>query len=143
MRRKHRLPPAVLACLPVVTFLGVFFVVPLALNGFTSLRGADGSFSLVSYARLLSDSYYLGVTANTLWVSAMVTLAALVIGYPVAWFIAQSGSRLAGFVMVVVILPLFVSVVVRSFGWLVLLGRQGLVNQVLLALGLTDEPMRL
>ena len=64
MRRKHRLPPAVLACLPVVTFLGVFFVVPLALNGFTSLRGADGSFSLVSYARLLSDSYYLGVTAK-------------------------------------------------------------------------------
>lgn len=144
MRRKHRLPPAVLACLPVVTFLGVFFVVPLALNGFTSLRGADGSFSLVSYARLLSDSYYLGVTANTLWVSAMVTLAALVIGYPVAYVLANYSGRLAPLMIFLLIAPLLTSTIMRTFGWQVLFARRGLVNNLLLdQLGLIDAPLRL
>jgi putative spermidine/putrescine transport system permease protein len=141
MRRKHRLPPAVLACLPVVTFLGVFFVVPLALNGFTSLRGADGSFSLVSYARLLSDSYYLGVTANTLWVSAMVTLAALVIGYPVAYVLANYSGRLAPLMIFLLIAPLLTSTIMRTFGWQVLFARRGMLNVLLRDWGIIDRPL--
>lgn len=128
----------------VVLLVGPFlFLLWISVQEQDPLIAPHATFTLSHYGAIFANRLYAESLLGTLQLGISVTLITLVIGYPVAWFIAQSGSRLAGFVMVVVILPLFVSVVVRSFGWLVLLGRQGVVNQVLLALGLTDEPMRL
>lgn len=140
-RRRRRLPRAALLCLPVAAFLLVFFLTPLVLNGFTSLRGADGAFSLRSYVRLLGDPYYLGVTANTLWVSALVTFAALVIGYPVAYVLANHAGRLAPLVIFLLIAPLLTSTIMRTYGWQVLFARRGMLNVLLRDWGVIERPL--
>ncbi len=141
VRRRHRLPRAAVACLPVVTFLVVFFAVPLVLNGANSLRDAEGHFSLVSYARLLGDSYYLGVTANTLKVSAIVTLVALVVGYPVAYVLALYAGRFAPLMIFLLIAPLLTSTIMRTYGWQVLFARRGMLNVLLRDWGIIDRPL--
>ena len=69
----------------------------------------------------------------------LVTFACLVLGYPIAYFMARSKSRLAALCAALVVAPLFVSVVIRGFGWMVLLAREGVVNQALVAVGVFAE----
>lgn len=141
VRRRRRSARGMLAWLPVVGFLLVFFITPLASNGITSLRGPDGTLSFVSYLRLLTDAYYLGVTLNTLKVSALVTLAALIIGYPVAYVLVNYAGRLAPLVIFLLIAPLLTSTIMRTFGWQVLFARRGIVNVLLRDWGIIDRPM--
>ena len=67
----------------------------------------------------------------------------LVFGYPIAWICARAGARWQSVLVFLVILPILTSVVVRTFSWIVILGRQGVLNQIALGLGLTQEPLRL
>src|SRR5262249_10523060 len=71
------------------------------------------------------------------------TLVCLVFGYPIAWICARASARWQSVLVFLVILPILTSVVVRTFAWIVILGRQGVLNQVALSLGLTREPLRL
>lgn len=88
-------------------------------------------------------SLYLQVLGRTLLISATVTLLALVLGFPVAYLVANAPKRIAGLLMILVLLPFWTSLLVRSAAWIVLLQDQGLVNDVLQALGITDGPVRL
>jgi putative spermidine/putrescine transport system permease protein len=128
------------ACLYVTVLLVVPFVylVDLSLHA----RGHDG-FTLVNYAEIFASRIYLDSLWGTLQLGVTVTLLTLLLGYPVAYFIAQSGSRFAILTMGVIVLPLFVSVVVRSFGWMILFGRMGNVNRALMAVGFTERPLQL
>ncbi len=127
---------------PLAAFLAVLFVLPLLLLAGLSLQTPDGV-GLGQYAKFLGDAFSLQVLGGTMRLGAEVTLACLVLGFPLAWLHAGSGPRVRGLLMLLVLLPLLTSVVVRTFAWIVVLGRQGIVNSALQGIGLTDAPLRL
>jgi putative spermidine/putrescine transport system permease protein len=97
-----------------------------------------------NYTRFLFDPFHLGVLWNTLSLGLGVTTLCLLLGYPLAYWLAQTRSpRLRGMGITVLLIPLMTSVVVRSYGWMILLAGNGPVNKVLLALGLVDRPLQL
>ena len=102
----------------------------------------EGAPTIDAYRELL-DGYFLGVLGRTVRIALATTLLCLVLGYPLALSIARSRGLKRSIQLLLVISPLFVSVVVRSYGWVLLLGNRGLVNGVLVRLGITDEPLRL
>jgi putative spermidine/putrescine transport system permease protein len=128
-----------------LAFFAAFFVVPFGLVVLDSLRTADGHASLAHYAKALGDLYYWETLLLTFRLSAWVTLATFAVGYPLAYYIVRMvhSRTLRRLIYIVVITPLFTSNIVRAFGWIVLLGRRGLVNDTLVTLGLLDHPMPL
>ena len=96
-----------------------------------------------NYARLLLDGYYRGIILDTFRVAATVTALTLVLAYALAFFLSRSPAALRGLLLFLVIAPLMTSVIVRTYGWIVLLGRDGLVNNALVWLGLVDRPLQL
>jgi putative spermidine/putrescine transport system permease protein len=126
--------------LPALIFLLVFFVLPLAANVMRSLP-AENPFDF--YVTLFSDPYYLSVIWQTVKVSALTTLACLILCYPVAYFMVRHAGRWNGLFVFLLIAPLLTSVIMRTFGWTVLLGRRGLVNTWLIDLGLLDSPVNM
>jgi len=126
---------------PALVLIGVFLVLPYMNIVLMSLRppavGAPygGGFTVANYAHALGDSYLLGVLADTLLLGFIVTPICLILGYPVAYQLARTRSRWGGLLYVLVLSPLLVGVVVRSFGWLILLSGNGVVNRLLLDLG--------
>lgn len=125
-----------LLSLPAFLFLAVFLVGPLAVNIGESIRAPDGSLGFYQYVRALGDTYYLEVLRNTVVLSISVTAISLVIGYPLALAIAQSKGLLKSLLIFLVVTPLLINVVVRTFGWMVILGRSGFLNYALRSLGL-------
>ena len=132
--------------LTAVLFLLGFFVVPLV---GVALRSLEPSFNgaeagvLAQYERLLLDSFYLGATAQTVLLSAAVTLICVVVGYPVAYFLVRHSGRYYELIVFLLLAPLLTSIIMRTFGWRVLFARRGLVNEALLSLGLIDRPILL
>ena len=99
--------------------------------------------TLENYARLLSDAYNVGVIAETFRVAAVVTAVTLVLGYALAYFLSRAAPAWRGLFIFLVIAPLMTGVIVRTYGWIVLLGTDGLVNRALMALGLVARPLQL
>src|SRR5439155_20512481 len=130
---------------PLGAFFLVFFLAPLILLFFISLY-TDTSmthFGVTQYAKFLLDPFSLRLLGSTLWLGVEVTALCLLLGFPLAYFYVRVPSWLQGTLMLIVLLPLLTSVVVRTFAWIVILGRQGIVNTMLLNLGIVDSPLRL
>jgi putative spermidine/putrescine transport system permease protein len=134
---------------PVLLLLLVAFAAPVAMMVPTSVRpyvplvGITNGFTLRYYTKLLTDSYYLEIIARTLALGLTVTCSTLVIGYPVAFFLARTPSRWRNWLTILIVFPLLLNLVVRTFGWIALLAQNGLVNQWLLALGVAHAPVKL
>jgi putative spermidine/putrescine transport system permease protein len=133
---------------PAVLLLLAFLVLPLLFLGRTSLYPADRSFgaagwSLRHYAKFFGDPFYLGVLGETVLYGLVVALVTLVVGFPLGYSLARMPARARRWRVALVILPLTLSLVVNVFGWLVVLGGSGLVNRLLLALGVVEAPLRL
>lgn len=141
---RHALTRAWL-CVPAITFLLFFFVLPLLQNAVRSIVSSDGSNSLtlVYYRKLLGDPYYLSVVLNTLKVSVVTTLLCVVIGYPIAYFLVRRAGRWSSLFLFILVAPLLTSIIMRTFGWRVLLARTGIVNRTLLDIGLIDRPLNM
>jgi putative spermidine/putrescine transport system permease protein len=138
--------PAWRLAAPLGAFFALFFVAPLALLIVTSLqasRAMNGGLGLVQYADFFSDGLNLSVLGGTLLVGVKATLLCLVAGYPLAYASMRAPPRLRAVLLFVVVLPIVTSVVVRTFAWIVILGRNGIVNETILALGLAAAPLRL
>jgi len=127
--------------LPAILFLALFFVLPLADNAAGSLAGGGGRLSLGYYVKLLTDAYYVGVILRTLGVSLLVTAICLVIGYPIAYFLVRHAGRWSSLVIFLLIAPLLTSIIMRTFGWRVLFARRGIVNLLLVDLGVIERPL--
>lgn len=125
----------IVGLIPITLFLAVFFVAPLLVNLSQSFTGGNAVFA--EYRRIFTDSYYLLVILQTVLLGFAVTAGCLVLGYPLGMAIAKAGGRLKAAIIFAVVAPLLVNVVVRSFGWMVILGNQGVVNWTLSALGLS------
>jgi ABC-type spermidine/putrescine transport system permease subunit I len=129
---------------PAVGLLAVFFVVPLGKVALWSLVDArDGGLTLAYYARALTEPIYVRVMLNTFRISLYVTLLCLLLGYPVAYVLATVRPRVASLLMIFVVLPFWISLLVRLYAWIVLLQKAGVVNSLLLHLGLVREPLPL
>lgn len=126
-----------------LAFMAAFFLVPFGVVVMASFQDKAGAWSLANYARILGDSYYPNVLYVTFKLSLLATLVSFLIGYPIAYYIVSVVQSRAArrFCYILVIMPLFTSNIVRSFGWMILLGRQGLVNTTLMTLGLTERPV--
>jgi len=98
---------------------------------------------ITQYVKFLGDPFSLSVLVRTLWVGVEVTALCLLLGLPMAWVYVRAPGWVQSILMLVVLLPLLTSVVVRTFAWIVILGRQGIVNSTLATLGLIDTPLRL
>ena len=130
--------------LPLGLFFAAFFAAPLLVLAAISLAapGRTG-LTLAHYAKFLGDGFNLSILGDTLLLGAKATLVCLVFGYPLAWVTSRASPRWQTVLIFVTLLPILTSVVVRTFAWIVMLGRQGIVNKTLMALGLIDEPLRL
>ncbi len=138
-------PGAGWLALPLAALLAACFLAPLGVLVTVSLfGGAEGAPpGLRQYARVLGDPFNLRTLVDTLLLGAKATAVCLLFGYPLAWVTAQARPRVQALLIFLVVLPILTSVVVRTFAWIVILGRQGLLNKAALALGLAREPMRL
>jgi putative spermidine/putrescine transport system permease protein len=148
-RRKESSRPMLTAVAPATLYVIALLLLPGLLLVYLSFHASDpvhgykAGLTLQNYLQLVSTPVYFDSLVGTFRFAAVVTLMCLVLGYPVAYFLARSGSYFVPFATGVVVIPLFVSVVVRSFGWLVLLGREGTINNVLVASGLVSDPVQL
>lgn len=126
-----------LLALPTLLALTAFFVIPMVYILIDTLK-ADG---VKYFQKFFCDTMYLGILKTTIVISLEVTAISLLLGYPTAYFMARTQSKLKNVMMIMIIFPFLVSSVVRSYGWMVILGGRGLLNQFLLAIGLIRQPL--
>jgi putative spermidine/putrescine transport system permease protein len=137
-----------LLLLPGLLMLGIGFVLPMlwllrASFSTSPLGGFDGAWTLEHYGEVLFDPFYWRVAGNTLTYGVSVAAFAVVLSYPLALFLARTQSRWRGILTALAIAPLLTSGVVRTYGWMVILGDQGVINSTLQMLSLTEAPLRL
>ncbi len=142
MKKKSALIPFLLM-LPAVATLLLLFVGPQILLLRGSFLDKAGTHSLGSYLKLLTDPFYHEILLRTVLLSLVVTVVSAVLGYPAAYLLARTRSRYRGLLMIATIFPFLVSALVRSYGWMVWLGNNGVLNQLLRALNLVEEPIKL
>lgn len=134
--------------IPAAVATAGLFIAPQTFLLLQSLRPSLGlgrvgtGWTLANYARVFSDSYYAATLVRTIWISTLTTGGCLVIGYPLGYFLARTRTRARGFLTLLVIAPLLITVVVRSLGWIILLSDNGPVNAFLRTLGVTHGPVR-
>ena len=142
--RIGRLSIALLLGIPVL-YLVVFFLVPFGSVVATSLADKDGGTTFANFQRVLADTYYWETLIFSFRLALWTTLVVLIIGYPLAYTMTfHVRSKLwRRLIFLVVVTPLFTSSIVRAFGWLVLLGRRGFVNETIIWLGIAEKPLQL
>ncbi len=145
-RARRRTITLILLLAPGVIFLSAGLLWPFAtmfgMSFFDKFPNTTG-YTFNHYLAFVQDRYFVNIGLRTLSLALIVTILTAVIGYPVAWYLARSPSRWRHLVFLGVVSPLLVSIVVRTIGWTILLGNEGLVNNLLMALGITSEPLRL
>ena len=131
--------------LPLTALFAAFFIAPLAILIIMSLStdAEMHAFTGANYVKFFTDAFNYSILWSTIWLGVKATLVCLLFGYPIAWIAARAKARWQSVLLFLVILPIMTSVVVRTFSWIVILGRQGVLNQIVMGLGLTDEPLRL
>lgn len=136
--------------LPAISILGAFFVMPLIWVLILSFLGTGPTgevlyeFTFANYARFLTDSYYLNdLLLRTIRLAAIATVLSVIIGYIGAFVIVRAEERVQTWMVLLVMLPLWVNLVVRTLSLMVVLGRNGPVNQFLVELGIADRPLQL
>jgi len=128
--------------LPALLVLAVLYVAPLAHLIPTSLRDSAG-FSLAAYEKILGESYGWRLIGNSLRLGLLTTLITLLIGYPAAFGLALSRGLARSLFLASLFLPLAASVIAKAFAWTILLRSHGVLNETLMAIGLTSQPIRL
>jgi len=128
--------PAFLAVVAII-------LIPVGWLFFLSFVGNDGQLSLEHYQKMLQYKSYARVFVTTFQVSILTTLICILIGYPLAYFLAILPARMAGFFMLAVLLPFWTSLLVRTYAWLVLLQKNGILNDFAISAGLWENPIKL
>lgn len=136
------LDPIAWLALPATLYFLVAIGAPLAFLLFGSLNTQSG-FGFGNYLTVLSDPHQRGVIFATIRYAGLVTLGALLFGYAYAYSMATAGPRLQGFLMLAIVLPMTTSIIVKTFGWTLILRSNGPINAFLMGIGAIDAPIRL
>ncbi len=128
---------------PAILVIAIVVLVPVGWLFYLSFVGSDGEFSLEHYKKMIEYKSYARVFMTTFQVSLLTTLICILLGYPLAYFLAHLPSRWTGLFMLAVLLPFWTSLLVRTYAWLVLLQRKGLLNDLAMQIGLWDSPIKL
>lgn len=136
------LSPSILLLVGVFV-LPLLMLLPTSLHPYIPGQGIGEAWTLKNYVEILTDPFYLVIIARTLGLGLIVVVATLVVGYPLAYFLARTRSAFRPWLIILVVFPLLLNLVVRSFGWIVLLSEYGLVNETLAWIGLIEEPIKL
>lgn len=126
---------------PSIIFLLILFVYPILT--LLPLSFNFPQIDLANYAKLVSVPLYSKVIIKTLWIGTIVTITCLLLGYPVAYTISNLRPKLVAFFLIPVILPFWTSLLVRTYAWMVILQRKGIVNEFLKDVGLVSQPVTL
>ncbi|CAL75965.1 putative ABC spermidine/putrescine transporter permease protein [Bradyrhizobium sp. ORS 278] len=139
-----------LLILPSALLFALFFFLPIGLMAVMSVLTGNPvvtpnvAFTTKHYARMGTDSYYLEVIWTTLRIGLWTTLASLLVGYPLAHWMARIKSRTGhALLLMAVLAPMLTGIVVRTFAWMTLLSDKGVINQILTSLGLITKPLQL
>ncbi len=128
---------------PMIGFMVLFFLAPLLLLLGISLRGADGGWGIGNFVAFLADPFQRGVLVRTLLLGFKVTGLVSLLALPIVMLYWHAGPRLRSLILICALLPMLTANVVRTFAWVVILGRNGPISQTLLALGWTEKPFSL
>ncbi|MCP4471295.1 MAG: ABC transporter permease [Gammaproteobacteria bacterium] len=128
---------------PAFLMIVAIILIPVGWLFYLSFIGGDGQFSLEHYRKMIEYKSYARVFVTTFQVSILTTLLCILIGYPLAYFLAMLPQRLAGFFMLAVLLPFWTSLLVRTYAWLVLLQKNGILNDFAISAGLWETPIKL
>ncbi|WP_198088902.1 ABC transporter permease [Variovorax sp. E3] len=121
----------------------VLLMVPLSLHPYEPGTGISAGWTLANYTSIVTDEYYREVVVRTLVLGFGVTAICLLLGYPLAYYIANAGPKMRLALTMLVIFPMLLNLVVRSFGWIALLANRGLVNNLLMDVGLIERPIKM
>lgn len=138
-RGQLSLPLTLLLIAPLALLLAWTFFLPIGRLLLTSVT--QPTLNLHNYQRLITEPLFLTVILRTLWIALSCTVLALLLGYPVAALMARRGRFLPKLVAACVLVPLWTSALVRSYAWIALIGRRGIVNTVLLDSGVIERPL--
>ena len=128
-----------LLALPCTITLLVAFIIPMIVT-FVKAMLTD---NLTYYTKFFTDPFYLKIFKNTLILALKTTVLSLALGYPTAYFIARTKSKIKNIILIATIFPFLVSAVIRAYGWMVILGGSGILNQTLIKLGLITKPINI
>ncbi len=134
---------SILLASPLLILLGIFYLYPL-LSLFPESLKHNGSFSLEHYRHFFREPLYGFILFRTMRIAAYVTVICFLLGYPVAYVMAHmKKKRLSNLLMICVLLPFFTSILVRSYAWIVILQTKGLINSLLISIGIIERPLSL
>jgi putative spermidine/putrescine transport system permease protein len=139
---RRSIDPRALLAAPALVYIALMFALPLGLLLAKSLWGPDG-FTLAGYRRVFGDPYYLQVILDSLKLAFTTTFLALLAGYPAAFALARAKGTTQVILFALVFLPLTVSIIVKTFGLMMMFRREGMVNWFLVTFGFVDRPIRL
>ncbi|MBV9785359.1 MAG: ABC transporter permease [Acidisphaera sp.] len=139
LRGRLSLPLSLLLVAPLVLLLAWAFFLPIGRLLLTSVT--EPTLTLTNYRRLITQPLYAEVILRTVWISFACTAAALLLGYPVAALMARPGRVVPKIAAVCVMVPLWTSVLVRSYAWIILLDRKGVINTLLVQSGVIAKPL--
>ena len=134
---------------PATILVTIMFLLPLiiflrsSLNEFVPGQFMKSAWTFASFQKFLTDPYYLNILWRTFYISIASTLLALVLGFPIAYFIVRTKSKRKSIIIMLVVFPLLVGNMIRNVGWIALFSGSGLVNRWMMSLGLVDEPLQI
>ena len=144
MKKARRFNDGTVFVLPAVLLLALVFVGPLIWFFIQALKSIGTPAEIAAHAwAIITSRAVVTALSTTNWISLMVTVLVLLISYPLAYYLANNRDLRFTLVLFCIVVPYFTSIIVRTYSWMVLLGRNGIINQVLLYLGVIDEPLTL
>ncbi|MHA6688314.1 ABC transporter permease [Mesorhizobium sp. A556] len=140
-RTSFAMPSGLFGALPALVLISLFFVVPVVALLLRSVT--EPVLGWQNYAALFGDGTYARIFFNTFLVASVVTIVTVVVAFPVAWMLAIMPPALGSIVFGVIILSMWTNLLARTYAWMVLLQRTGVINRTLMAMGIIDEPLPL
>ncbi len=132
--------PALLVVI-IFFFIPVFTLLRVSFYEYTGMGLFRPAFSFAGYIKFLTDPFYVKIILFTLEIAFLVTLIAIVTGYPVAYYVARASGVKKIICLLLIIIPLWTNLIVRIYGWFVILGTEGLINTFLISFGIIDDPI--
>lgn len=138
--------PAWLLMLPLILWLALFVIIPTGMLILTSFVERDGlgrlvyNFTWTNYVRAF-EWKWIKILLDSVWYAFLTTVICMIVGYPVAYFIGRSPERFRNLLITLVMIPFWTSFLIRTYAWITILSREGLLNSLLLSAGVISDPL--